>query len=83
MCWKVLGIGRLECVPYGIVCGVFYGGDSEKDVICEDDHQDRQLRRLVIKTHPSVFEKIKKSQIYARRSLYIMRFRHLFIEHLI
>ena len=28
--WKVLGIGQLECVLYGIVCSVFYCVDNEK-----------------------------------------------------
>jgi hypothetical protein len=53
--WKVPGIGQLECVSYDVVCGMFYYADNEKALINEDDRQDRELRKLVIETHPGRF----------------------------
>ena len=51
----MFGIGQLECVSYGIVCGMFYCVDNEKAMINEDDRQERELcvelRKLVVKTH--------------------------------
>ena len=59
MVGKCSGIGQLECVSYGIVCGVFYCVDSDKALISEDDHQERELRvklcRFVVKTCPGRF----------------------------
>jgi hypothetical protein len=82
----VFGIGQVECVSYGVVCGMFYCGDSEKALINKDDHRDRelrvQLRRLVVETHLGHFFK-SFPLIYAHRSNYFMHFRHLFIELLI
>ena len=53
--WKVLGIGQLECVLYGVVCGMFYYVDNEKAMINKDDHQKHELHvelhRLVVETH--------------------------------
>jgi hypothetical protein len=51
----VLGIGQLECVSYGVVCGIFHCVDSEKTLINEEDRQERELhvelRMLVVETH--------------------------------
>ena len=51
----MLGIGQLECVSYGVVCGLFYCADNEKVLISEDNRQEQelcvQLCRLVIETH--------------------------------
>ena len=35
--WKMLGIGQLQCVSFGIVCGMFYYVDNEKSLINKDD----------------------------------------------
>ena len=40
----MLRIGQLECVSYGVVCGVFYYVDSEKALISTDNCQECQLR---------------------------------------
>jgi hypothetical protein len=39
----MLGIGQLECISYGVVCGVSYCVDSENAMISEDDFQEREL----------------------------------------
>jgi hypothetical protein len=78
----VLGIEQLECVSYGVVCGMFYCVDSEKTLINEDDHKDRELCILVVETRPRRFWK-KIPLIYVQHSNYFMHFRHLFIKHII
>ena len=47
----MLGIGQLECVSYGVVCGVFYCVESEKALISEDG-----CRKLRIELRKLVFE---------------------------
>ena len=82
----MLGIGQLECVSYGVVCGLFYCADNEKVLISEDNRQEQelcvQLCRLVIETHLRHFLNVF-SLIYARCSNYFMHFTCLFIERLI
>ena len=50
----MIGIGRLKCDSYDVVCGVFYCVDGEKALINKDEHQDRKLhvklRILVVET---------------------------------
>ena len=85
--WKVLGIGQLKCVSYGIICGVLYCVDTEKALIGKDDRHERalhvELRRLVIETRPEGFWNFLFSLIYARCSNYFMHFVRLLIERLI
>jgi hypothetical protein len=50
--WKRLGIEQLECVTYGVVYVMFYWVDSEKVLINEEDHQDCELHRFFVETHP-------------------------------
>ena len=49
----MLRIGQLECVSYGVVCGVFYYVDIEKALISTDNSQECKLRvrlhKLVVK----------------------------------
>ena len=82
----MLGVGRLECVSYGIVRGMFYCVDSEKVLISEDNRRERelyvQLCRLVVETHPGRFLNVFPL-IYARCSNYFMIFMLLFIERII
>ena len=56
--WKLLGIGQLKCVLCGIVCDVFYYVDTEKAIINEDNHQERELRKLVVETHHGHFKNV-------------------------
>ena len=53
--WKILETGQLKCVSYGIVCHMFYCVDGEKALIREDNSQERELHRLVVKTHSRRF----------------------------
>ena len=84
--WKVLGIGKLECVSYGVVCDMFYCVDCEMALINEDDCQERDCALNCADSSSrhilGVFEK-KIPLIYAHCSSYIMRCRHLFVECLI
>ena len=42
--WKMLKIAQLECVSYGVVCGVSYCFDNEKALIGKDDCHERKHR---------------------------------------
>ena len=76
----MLEIGQLKCVSYGVVCAMLYCVvDSQKALISEDDCQERELH---IETHPGHFWKFF-SLIYARYSIYFMRFIYLFIHYII
>ena len=83
--WKVLGIGQLECVLYGVVCGMFYYVDNEKAMINKDDHQKRELLNCTYSLSRHILDifGILFSLIYACRTNYFMHFMHLFIEHII
>ena len=52
--WKMLGIGQLNYVSYGIVYGVSYCVGSNKALINVDDRQECELRvklcRLIIES---------------------------------
>ena len=52
----MLGTEQLECVSYGIVCGVLYRVNSEKTPTNKDDRRERescvQLHKLVADTRP-------------------------------
>ena len=71
----MLGIGQLECVSYGVVCGVSYCVDNEKALIIKDDCQECEmsvkLHILIIETHLGRFRK-KNSLLYACRSNYFI-----------
>ena len=79
----MFGIEQLECVSYGIVCGMFYCVVNEMALINEDECHERELRKLVVKTQPRSFWNVIFSLICARYSNYFMYFRCLFIERLI
>jgi len=81
--WKVLKIGRLECVSYGVVCAVFYCVDSEKTMINEDECQECELRKLVVETRLRQFWNVLFFLIYAHHSDYFRHFMGLFIKRLI
>jgi hypothetical protein len=57
----MLEIGHLECVSYGVVCGMFYCVDIKKALINKDDSWVRELcveqRKLVVETHLGRFWK--------------------------
>ena len=53
----MFGFGKLKCVSYGIVCGIFYCVDNEKAMIKEDDCHERELRKLIVETHLGRFLK--------------------------
>ena len=42
-------------VSCGVVCGVFYCVDNKKALINEDDHEEREQRKLVVETRPGHF----------------------------
>ena len=82
----MLRIGQLECVSYGIVCGVLYYVDSEKVQISVGDRQERKLRvrlrRFVVDTHPMRFH-IVIFLIYACHSNCFMQLLFIFIKRLL
>lgn len=67
----MLEIGQLECGSYGVVCAVFHCVDSEKAMINEDDHQERELRRLVIEARLGRFWNVFFFLTYAHCSNYL------------
>ena len=80
----MFGIGQLECVSCGIVCGVFYCVDNDKALVSEDDHQERELCvklcRFVVETRPGhLWNVCFFYLIYACRFDDFMHFTSLFI----
>ena len=49
----MLGIGQLERVSYGVVCGISYYVDTEKASISENDCQEHKLH---MKLHKLILE---------------------------
>ena len=61
---------------------MFYCVDGEKALISEDNSQERELHRLVVKTHSRPFWNVFFPLIYAYCSNYFM-YNVFFIERLI